>query len=110
MGRTLVECGMSHHIDLGISRVEKNPDGTLTVRWGYNNHGTNVINLNPEENRMEIKKGCIFMPRRLPGFLKCGYHMNEYEMVLIGDTEVVWNWFGQIFQFNTSQMELLAAG
>ena len=110
MSRTLMECGMGRNIELGISHVQKNKDGTLTVRWGYNNHGTNVINLNPEDNCLEIERGCVFMPRTLPNFLKCGYHMNEYKMVMIGETEVVWNWFGKTFRFNTSQMEMLAVG
>ena len=99
----LMKKDMGKHIELGISDVSRNEDGTLTVRWGYQNNGTNLVRIHPDNNRLEVKKGTILLLRDLPSQLRCGSHMRDFEMVMIGDTEFTWNWFGNEFSLNSDE-------
>ena len=100
----LLKKEMGKHIELGISGVFRNKDGTLTVHWGYKNKGTNVVRMNPENSYMEVRRGSVLLLRGLPQQLRCGSHMGDFEMITIGDTEFVWNWFGREFSLDSKRL------
>ena len=107
MAEALLKQDMGKHIQLGISQVSQNRDGSLLIRWGYNNKGTNPVNMSCATDYLEVTKGSALFLRDVPEQLRCGYHMGDFEMVMIGDTELSWNWFGHKAIWNSAVLERL---
>lgn len=104
MEETIVQQEIGNAVALGISSAIKNQDGSLTVTFGYISKNMNTLKLSDASDCIEIKKGTAILLKGIPRTLSHGYHMNDYQMVFIGDTEVQWNIFGHTLIWNTKEL------
>lgn len=110
MEKTIVQHEMGNAVALGISSAIKNHDGSITVTFGYISNNRNILKLSDASDCIEIKKGTVILLKGIPRILSRGYHMNDYQMVFVGDTEVQWNVFGKSFLWSSKQLYKLCVG
>jgi len=74
-----------------IDKVEKMPDGSYLVTWGYINPNTHPVSVQHGESCLLVHSGtALLLSKDIPVYFAAGRHRNVIQTVMLEDTRVEW--------------------
>lgn len=74
-----------------IDKVERMPDGTYLVTWGYFNPNTDPVQVQHGESCLLVKSGtALLLSKDIPIHFAAGRHHNVIQTVVLEDTKIEW--------------------
>jgi uncharacterized membrane protein len=74
-----------------IDKVERMPDGTYLVTWGYYNPNSDAISVQHGESCLLVQSGtALLLSKDIPIHFAPGRHHNVIQTVMMEDTQVEW--------------------
>ncbi|MHC1735499.1 MAG: hypothetical protein AB9921_07510 [Erysipelotrichaceae bacterium] len=74
-----------------VDKVERMPDGTYLVTWGYINPTSEPVKVQNGESCLLVKGGtALLLSREIPKHFATGRHRNVIQTIILGETSVEW--------------------
>lgn len=74
-----------------IDKVERMPDGTYLVTWGYYNPNSDPVHVQHGESCLLVQSGtALLLSKDIPTHFASGRHRNVIQTVIMENTKVEW--------------------